>query len=120
MELPYTVSLWREKGKEGTVLSKRLPSLDTSSLELCRYLVLGHPLAQGAERLSLTLQEYLLHTYVLFLQVDLQRKVEERNRLLAEYKVMEFLFTGGFAGGGIWWFFSFVGVTAISLALGHL
>ena len=33
------------------------------------------------------------------LQVDLQRKVEERNRLLAEYKVMEPLFTGGFAWG---------------------
>ncbi|XP_075298654.1 dixin isoform X3 [Opisthocomus hoazin] len=31
--------------------------------------------------------------------VDLQRKVEERNRLLAEYKVMEPLFTGGFAWG---------------------
>ena len=57
---------------------------------------------------------------MLFLQVDLQRKVEERNRLLAEYKVMEPLFTEGFAGAGIWWFFSFVNVTAVSLALSHL
>lgn len=49
--------------------------------------VFGHPLAQRAE--VFTLWEYLPHTWVLLLQVDLQRKVEERNRLLAEYKVME-------------------------------
>lgn len=31
----YSVSQEKKKGKEGTVLSKSLPSVDTSSLELC-------------------------------------------------------------------------------------
>lgn len=94
----YNVSLKRE-GQGRNCLVQKVAIL--SSLELHRYLVSGHLLAQGAKRLSLTLQEYLPHTYVLFLQVDLQRKVEERNRLLAEYKVIEPFFTAGFAGGSI-------------------
>lgn len=49
--------------------------------------VSGYPPSRGAE--VFTLWEYVPHTWLLLLQVDLQRKVEERNRLLAEYKVME-------------------------------
>lgn len=49
---------------------------------------------------------------MLLLQVDLQRKVEERNRLLAEYKVMEPL------PWGFGWFFSSGNAIAVSPALG--
>lgn len=72
------------------LLCAKVATLNSSSLDLCRFLVtLQH---RGFHSL-----EYLPHTWLLFLQVDLQRKVEERNRLLAEYKVMEAL-PWGFGG----------------------
>lgn len=50
----YSLPLEREgQGRKCPV--RKAASWDTSSLELCRYLVSGHPLEQGAKRLSLTL-----------------------------------------------------------------